>query len=51
MILPDPITILFISVISLIISGIAFFKKVLDQGVELLNRQFESGQFTQEKFT
>ena len=26
-------------------------KKVLDQGVELLNRQFESGQFTQEKFT
>ena len=32
MILPDPITILFISIISLIISGIAFFKKVLDQG-------------------
>lgn len=32
MILPDPITILFISITSLIISGIAFFKKVLDQG-------------------
>ena len=32
MILPDPITVLFISLISLIISGIAFFKKVLDQG-------------------
>ena len=32
MILPDPITVLFISIVSLIISGIAFFKKVLDQG-------------------
>ena len=32
MILPDPITILFISIISLVIAGIAFFKKVLDQG-------------------
>ena len=32
MILPDPITILFISIISLIISGIAFLKNVLDQG-------------------
>ena len=32
MILPDPVTILFISITSLIISGIAFFKKVLDQG-------------------
>jgi len=32
LILPDPITILFISITSLIISGIAFFKKVLDQG-------------------
>ena len=32
MILPDPITIFFITVTSLIISGIAFSKKVLDQG-------------------
>ena len=32
MILPDPITILFISIISLVIAGFAFFKKVLDQG-------------------
>ncbi len=36
MILPDPITVLFISITSLIISGIAFFKKVLDQGGSVL---------------
>tara|TARA_B100000579_G_scaffold432200_1_gene448612 strand:- start:1304 stop:2068 length:765 start_codon:yes stop_codon:yes gene_type:complete len=36
LILPDPITVLFISITSLIISGIAFFKKVLDQGGSVL---------------
>ena len=36
MILPDPISVLFISITSLIISGIAFFKKVLDQGGSVL---------------
>jgi uncharacterized protein (TIGR00297 family) len=36
LILPDPLTILSISIVSILISGIAFFKKVLDQGGSVL---------------
>ncbi|MEO2180295.1 MAG: DUF92 domain-containing protein, partial [Candidatus Poseidoniia archaeon] len=36
LILPDPLTILSITIVSILISGIAYFKKVLDQGGSVL---------------